>query len=299
MIRQVTRIFEAKDIFLKSYNVHVLRPIGYNAEILNFDPFVLLDDFKGKEPNGFPDHAHRGFEIITDILSGTLTHENFNGFSTVNCSGGMQYMIAGKGVVHCEMPLGDQECRVLQLWINLPKNLKTLTPNYKQLNAEQIPCGSREGVQVKVLVGEAMSMESPIHTQTPCMYLEFKLEKKASFKQSIPSGWNVFAYIIEGECVFGCSDMNRVEAKPYNLVLFDKIGQFVEIKNESSQSMRLVLVAGQPINEPICQDGPFVMNTPEEIKQAYEDVQSYKNGFENARIWRSEGINRWDKKKEA
>ena len=209
----------------------------------------MLDEFKGKAPAGFPDHPHRGFETVSYILSGSMCHEDFEGHRGQIDAGDLQWMTAGRGILHCEMPWGEAECHGLQLWVNLPKQFKMVEPAYQELKDVQIPRSKRDGVEVKVIAGESMGIKSPVYTRTPTMYLDFKVEKGARFRQDIPAGWNAFLYVVEGEGWFG-PDGKRVLSKAHHTVVFDSKGDSVEFGNENSPLLRFVLAAGQPNNEP-------------------------------------------------
>lgn len=151
-------------------------------------------------------------------------------------------------MLHCEMPWGEQECHGLQLWVNLPRNLKMVEPAYQELKDAEIPRAKQSGVEVKVIAGESMGVKSPVYTRTPTMYLDFQLERGSEFKQPIPAGWNVFAYVVQGQGWFGSK---RTRSKAHHTVVFDLKGESVEFGNDQSDEvLRFVLVAGQPLNEP-------------------------------------------------
>lgn len=178
-----------------------------------------------------------------------MSHEDCEGHKGMINPGDLQWMTAGRGVLHCEMPYGNELCHGLQLWVNLPKKLKMVEPAYQELKDNQIPRSSKDGVEVKVIAGESMGVKSPVYTRTPTMYLDFKLNKGSRFSQPIPTGWNAFLYVIEGEGSFG-PESNKVESKAHHTVVFAKNGDTVEFRNEKSSLLHLVLVAGEPINEP-------------------------------------------------
>ena len=198
-------------------------------------------------------------------------------------SGDVQFMTAGRGIVHCEIVKADKPFRGSQLWINLAKKHKMVEPRYKDLLSINIPSKSVNGVTVKVMSGESMGLKVPSYTYTPIYYLDFRLETNATFTQPLPIDWNAFILVLDGTAVIG---NKLVEADTHNTALLTK-GDSVSFRNEKKQLLRLVLVAGEPINEPVVMNGPFVMNTEAEIKQAYKDLEMFKNGFENARTWRS------------
>lgn len=250
----------------------------------------MLDEFNSKEPAGFPDHPHRGFETVTYLLSGKFVHEDFCGHKGTIEPGDLQWMTAGRGIVHSEMPVGEQPSRGLQLWINLSKENKMVEPSYQELKDSQIPKKSENGVHVKVIAGESMGIKSPIYTRTPTMYLDFKLEKGSSFIQPVPYDWNAFVFILNGAGLFGTVN-KLVKANVHHTLVFSP-GDSIKFKNEENEQLHFVLIAGKPLNEPVAQYGPFVMNTQDEIDQAFEDFRQGKNGFERAPNWRSEGIKR-------
>lgn len=236
----------------------------------------------------FPDHPHRGFETVSYVLEGAVKHEDFKGNKGIIGPGDLQWMTAGRGIVHCEMPQdynGSKRHRGLQLWVNLPKQYKMTEPKYQELRDDQIPKKSNNGVHVKIIAGEAMGVKSPVYTLTPTSYLDFKLDKNAQFTQPIPNDWNAFAFVLEGAGVFGTD--KQVEVKAHHTVVFSK-GDSITFRNNKDEQLHMVLIFGKPLNEPVVQHGPFVMNTQEEIQQAFIDYQTGKNGFENANTWMSE-----------
>lgn len=253
------------------------------------DPFLLLDNFEGDD-GGFPDHPHRGFETVTYLITGNVSHEDFCGHKGVIGPGDLQWMTAGKGIVHSEILHGTEHVHGLQLWVNLARKYKMIEPAYQELKSKEIPEKNQNGVNVRVIAGESMGIKSPVYTRTPTMYLDFRLDKGASFRQPVPTGWNGFIYILNGSGLFG-PNLNEIESSAfYLLVLGD--GDSVSFRNVNSEQLHFILVAGEPLNEPIVQYGPFVMNSQKEIEEAFFDYQFGKNGFENAKIWRSENGNK-------
>ncbi|XP_069617150.1 pirin [Ranitomeya imitator] len=268
----------------------VRRSIG-RSELRNLDPFLMLDEFKGGKPAGFPDHPHRGFETVSYLLGGgSMAHEDFCGHVGRLDPGDLQWMTAGRGIVHAEMPCTDEPAHGLQLWVNLRSSEKMIPPEYQELKSEDIPKPSKDGVTVTVISGESMGIKSKVYTRTPTLYLDFKLEKGAKFTQAVPKGWTAFIYTLQGEINVGPSDAQRQIEAHHTAVLDD--GDSVQFDNQGDQLAHLVLIAGEPINEPVVQHGPFVMNTREEISKTIEDYHFYKNGFENAKTWKSKIGNR-------
>ncbi|XP_010241770.1 PREDICTED: pirin-like protein [Nelumbo nucifera] len=262
----------------------VRRSIG-RMELKQLDPFLMLDEFSVSAPAGFPDHPHRGFETVTYMLQGAFTHQDFAGHKGTIRTGDVQWMTAGRGIIHSEMPVGEGSQKGLQLWINLSSKDKMIEPRYQELVKEDIKRAEKDGVEVRVIAGESMGVKSPVYTRTPTMYLDFTLKPGAHMKQSIPESWNSFVYVIEGEGVFG--SLNSSPASAHHVLVLGP-GDVINVWNKSANPLRFVLIGGQPINEPVVQYGPFVMNTQDEIDQTIEDYHFCKNGFENAKHWKSQ-----------
>ncbi|KAI5081227.1 hypothetical protein GOP47_0004410 [Adiantum capillus-veneris] len=264
----------------------VRRSIG-RPELKELDPFLLLDEFSVTAPAGFPDHPHRGFETVTYMLEGAFTHQDFAGHKGTIKAGDLQWMTAGRGIVHCEMPAKRGRQHGLQLWVNLAAKDKMIEPNYQELEDKDIPKVHKDGVSVSVIAGESMGVKSPVYTRTPTMYLDFKMEPGAILHQAVPDGWNAFVYILEGELNFGSPDGPTIGA--HHTVQLG-MGDGVSVWNKSKAPCRLVLIGGQPLNEPVAKYGPFVMNTKEQVMEAIRDYQSGKNGFERAAGWQSDPV---------
>ncbi|XP_033958727.1 pirin isoform X2 [Pseudochaenichthys georgianus] len=235
----------------------VRRSIG-RKELRNLDPFLMLDEFRVSKPAGFPDHPHRGFET---------------------------WMTAGRGVVHAEMPVSEEPVVGLQLWVNLPSRDKMVEPAYQELKGSQIPKRSKRGVTVAVISGEALGAKSKVNTRTPTLYLDFKMQTDALHVQPVPSGWTTFIYTLSGSIHVG-PDEEQQKVEPHHTIVFAD-GDCVKVQNKGSEVSHFVLIAGEPIKEPVVQHGPFVMTTEEEITQAIKDYQTGRNGFERAVNWRS------------
>ncbi|KAL8486939.1 hypothetical protein ACS0TY_023579 [Phlomoides rotata] len=261
----------------------VRRSIG-RPELKSLDPFLMLDEFSVSPPAGFPDHPHRGFETVTYVLQGGITHQDFGGHKGTIHAGEVQWMTAGRGIVHSEMPAGEGTQTGLQLWINLSSKDKMIEPRYQELRKDEIPSAEKDGVEVRVIAGESMGVHSPVYTRTPSMFLDFVLKPNSQFHQSVPESWNAFVYIIEGEGVFGTPNSSPILAH-HMLVLGP--GDGLSAWNKSLNPLRFILVGGEPLNEPVVQHGPFVMNTQAEIDKTIEDYYYGKNGFEMAKQWRS------------
>ncbi|KAI0523081.1 hypothetical protein KFK09_005471 [Dendrobium nobile] len=262
---------------------NVRRSIG-RPELRNFDPFLLLDEFSVSRPAGFPDHPHRGFETVTYMLEGAFTHQDFSGHKGTIRAGDLQWMTAGRGIVHSEMPAADGVQKGLQLWINLSSKDKMVEPNYQELLSKDIARINKNGVDVRIIAGEAFGVSSPVYTRTPTMYLDFTMKPGAELRQLIPQEWNAFIYIIDGEGVFGDEETSPISS---HHVLILSNGDGLKVWNKSGRPLRFVLIGGEPLNEPVVQYGPFVMNSQKEIQQTLEDYRLGKNGFEKAKHWKS------------
>ncbi|XP_062616774.1 pirin-like isoform X1 [Saccostrea cucullata] len=265
----------------------VRRSVG-KPELKTFDPFLLFDEFTDKLSDGMPDHPHRGFEAVTYVLKGGIEYEDSCGHKGLLHPGDLQWMTAGRGIVHCEMPHGEEEVHGLQLWVNLAKKEKMGEPALQELLDKDIPRTSKDGVKVKVLAGEAFGIKSKVYTHTPTMYLDFKLDPGSKLEQPIPAGWRSFLYILSGKAKFGPAG-SQEEHEAHHLVTFeDEGGDSIRVENSGATECHLVMVAGEPIKEPVYQQGPFVMNSLEETQQAYRDFQSGGSGFEKASKWQSD-----------
>eukprot|EP01116_Phalansterium_solitarium_P022660 TRINITY_DN756_c0_g1_i4.p1 TRINITY_DN756_c0_g1~~TRINITY_DN756_c0_g1_i4.p1 ORF type:complete len:332 (+),score=85.14 TRINITY_DN756_c0_g1_i4:89-1084(+) len=257
----------------------VRRSIG-TRQLPDFDPFLMLDEFAVRKPAGFPDHPHRGFETVTYMTEGAFMHEDFTGRKGLIQPGDLQWMTAGRGIVHTEMPATDGDNRGLQLWVNLASKDKMVEPGYQELLDKDIPRTTVDGVTAKVIAGEAFGIKSPVYTRTPTMYIDFIMQPNSRLEQHVPAGYNAFVYTLSGAAKYGGTD---AEAH-YTLVLGQ--GDTLEVTT-GEKPARFVLIGGQPLNEPVAKYGPFVMNTQSELMQAMQDYQTGRNGFENARKWKS------------
>ena len=266
----------------------VRRPFP-TAAFADFDPFLLLDEMGPMEvapgeAKGAPDHPHRGFETVTYLLSGEMEHKDSRGHAGRLRAGDVQWMTAGAGVVHSEMPSAEFQrsggrMHGFQLWVNLPRNEKMAKPRYQEIPREQIPTAtSADGlVTVDVIAGEALGRRAVIETHTPIMYLHFEIKPGGVVNQHVPSDYNGFAYIVDGEGLFGDEKLSAVDGQ---LITFAPDGDEVRIENASGsgRNLEVLLIAGLPLNEPIARYGPFVMNTREEIYQAFEDYRMGRMG---------------------
>ncbi|KAF2303796.1 hypothetical protein GH714_023466 [Hevea brasiliensis] len=283
--RQVVRKFLARPQH-EGVGAIVRRSIGRQEfELKYFDPFLVLDEFSVTAPAGFPDHPHRGFETVTYMLQGAVTHEDFEGHKGTIGPGDLQWMTAGRGLFTLRCLQLKEPRRVCSCGSTSPQNIRCkIEPRYQEISSKDIAEASKDGIKVRVIAGEALGTKSPVYTRTPTMYLDFSL-KPGAHQQPIPLAWNAFVYVLEGEGIFGNSKSLPVSA--HHLLLLGN-GDGLEAWNRSSKTLRFILVGGEPIGEPLAQWGPFVMNTQEEIDQTIGDFENFVNGFEKARHWRSE-----------
>ena len=249
--------------------VKLRRSLG-QSNFARLDPFLMLDEFSSDDAAdyiaGFPAHPHRGFETVTYILDGHMLHEDHLGNKGNLKSGGVQWMTAGRGIIHSEMPQQDRgRMRGFQLWINLPAKDKMKPASYRDLEATDIPeVALPGGGKVRVIAGSVSGTNAPVKPgATDATYLDVHLPAGATFRQPVKDGYNAFAYVYEGA-------LDGIPA--HNAAVFTTEGD-VEVK-AASEGARFILLAGKPIGEPVVQYGPFVMNTREEIEQAIRDYQS-------------------------
>jgi redox-sensitive bicupin YhaK (pirin superfamily) len=258
--------------------VELVRVIG-QTDLMELDPFLLLDAFRSDDPNdyiaGFPPHPHRGFETVTYLLNGKIRHKDNAGNEGVIEPGGIQWMTAGKGIVHSEMP--EQQDGLLegfQLWINLPGSHKMTKPAYQEHGEAEIPLESRPGTEIKVVSGKTSQGTIGPVTQplTDPLYLDVSLQAGARFSEALETDHNAFVYVISGELQLEDTDGVQLNLVRDQLAVLTH-GDKVEFQ-AGDQARRLLLVAGKPLNEPVARGGPFVMNTEAEIQQAFSDYRS-------------------------
>ena len=248
------------------------------------DPFLLIDelgpiDYGPGEAIGAPDHPHRGFETVSYILSGELEHEDSAGHRGVLRAGDVQWMTAGAGIIHSEMPsraVRDAGGRVhgFQIWVNLPARLKMTQPRYQEVASAKIPTAeTADGLaSVRIVAGEALGARAIIDTLTPIVYQDWSLKPGADVTLPLSPEQQVLVYVFEGTVSLG--DENKPVSDGQLAILAS--GEAVRLS--ATEHARLLLLAGVPLNEPVARYGPFVMNTPQEIQQAFRDYQSGKMG---------------------
>ncbi len=261
--------------------VKLRRVIG-TSQLPDLDPFLMLDEFGTDRAEdyiaGFPEHPHRGFETVTYMLDGRMRHRDNHGNEGLLVPGSVQWMTAGRGLVHSEMPEQQSgRMRGFQLWVNLPAALKMSEPRYQEFTPECMPVAHPvEGVAVKVIAGEATDADGEavrgpiVQPATDPVYLDIDLASGAVWALDLPSGHNAFVYVYEGEMSVGeGEDARPVEAHELGVL---GGGERLSIR-AAADGARLILVAGRPLREPVARHGPFVMNTREELMQAFVDFQ--------------------------
>lgn len=261
--------------------VKLRRVIGQQA-LSQLDPFLLLDEFGTDSPDdyiaGFPEHPHRGFETVTYMLDGRMRHRDNHGHEGVLVPGSVQWMTAGRGIVHSEMPEQQQgRMRGFQLWLNLPARDKMTDPKYQEFGPEQIPTASAgEGVSVKVIAGQVGAVKGPVsQPATDPTYLDVALRGGAGYVHALPALHAAFIYVYEGSVRVGEGAAASV-VKTGELAVLGE-GEEVRlagVSNDANDAVsHVILVAGRPLQEPVARHGPFVMNTREQLMQAVEDFQ--------------------------
>jgi redox-sensitive bicupin YhaK (pirin superfamily) len=291
-VRPIKKVLKSRPT-LEGAGVHLKRAFG-NQQVPLLDPFLLLDDFHSNNPDhylrGFPWHPHRGIETITYVLRGRVEHGDSMGNSGAIESGDVQWMTAGSGIIHQEMPKGQKDGLLwgFQLWANLPASRKMMDPRYREIKKNQIPetqLGS--GAKVKIICGELNGVKGPVQDiVTSPEYLDIALPSQSNFTYPVRKGHTVFAYVMDGKGYFGpernayayeVEGANYFDLKrdcmmgPESLVIFDD-GDEVAISTEETP-VRFLFVSGKPIKEPVAWYGPIVMNTQEELRIAFEEYE--------------------------
>ncbi|KAH7362425.1 RmlC-like cupin domain-containing protein [Plectosphaerella cucumerina] len=295
--RTISKVFHAIEQS-EGVGARVRRAIG-NANLRNFTPFLMFDHMTGSG-GSFPDHPHRGQETVSYILKGSVEHEDFAGNTGVLHAGDLQFMTAGRGIMHSEQPIADADGSPgagFQLWVDLPKHLKMTEPRYRDLRAAEIPIAELDGgkIRIKVISGRVGDVDSVRDlSYTPIWYLDVEIKPGGKASVPLPQSWNAFAYVFEGTALFGSRHDGQRKAETFDLVAFEPRGDKVDVEVPSTAdgNARLLLIAGQPLDQTIVQHGPFVMNTRPEVEQAFEDFYLCKNGFERAKSWKSNNLRR-------
>ncbi|MBI2427721.1 MAG: pirin family protein [Ignavibacteriales bacterium] len=292
-IRPVKRIVQAQPT-LEGAGVHLRRAFGF-GNTSDFDPFLLFDDFRNDNPEaykkGFPWHPHRGIETITYVLAGAVTHSDSLGNNGALRSGDVQWMTAGRGILHQEMPFGDEQGRMhgFQLWANLPSSLKMTSPRYQDVKSNEIPTVTDDdGTEVRIIIGDFWGKNGPVDgIAADPRYLDVYVPPGKRKKLKVEVDRHAFAYIFDGEGTFRDAsqpqdvrrevlDTNGNERLEWSgnrsLVLFDN-GDEVSVQ-AGDKGIRFLLVSGAPLNEPIAWGGPIVMNTEAELRQAFTELRN-------------------------
>lgn len=264
---------------MEGAGVHLKRAFGYQ-QLPKLDPFLMMDDFHSSDPSeylaGFPWHPHRGIETITYVIEGAVEHEDSMGNKGIITSGDIQWMTAGSGILHQEMPKIGPDRRIwgYQLWANLPASHKMMEPRYRDLKASQIPeVKLSSGVAVRIVSGMVDGVSGPVKDIViDPEYLDISIPSGGAFSHPVKPGHTVFTYILSGQGYFD-PDHKAGKIRAENLVLYHPEGDQVEFVTEDS-SLRFLLISGKPLGEPIAWAGPIVMNTQEELKIAFEEYQA-------------------------
>ncbi len=291
-IRKIKKILKSKPT-IEGAGVHLKRVFGF-SEVPLFDPFLLLDDFRSDNPDhyvkGFPWHPHRGIETITYVLKGDVEHGDSLGNKGIISSGDVQWMTAGSGIIHQEMPKGDGNGKMygFQLWANLPSREKMMDPRYRDVANEQIPEVKRPNdTIIKIIAGEVSGIKGPVQDIViDPEYIDVTVPANSEFRHPTKPGHTVFAYIIDGQG-YCCKEKNPftyeveginyfdIQRDPFvgngTIVLFDDGDEIMVFTEE--QKVRFLLISGKPIGEPVAWYGPIVMNTQEELQIAFEEYQ--------------------------
>lgn len=284
--RVVARIVNALST-LEGGGFPVRRPFPVQG-FSHFDPFLLVDhlgpvQWPAGKAIGAPDHPHRGFETVTYVLAGENEHRDSFGNVDVLKAGDVQWMTAGGGVIHSEMPTAEFQRtggvqQGFQIWVNLPAADKMMTPRYQTLRAAEIPVARSEDgrVQVRVIAGESLGVNARIDTRVPIQMLHFTIAPGGSLLQSVPAEQNALIYAFAGSALIGEEGRELREGQAALLGSGDEIR--IAVANDAAAPAELLLLAGKPLNEPVARYGPFVMNTREQIEQAFVDYQSGRFG---------------------
>jgi len=292
--RKIQKIIKSKPT-IEGAGVHLKRVFG-NSEVPLFDPFLLLDDFRSDDPEhylkGFPWHPHRGIETITYVLKGDVEHGDSMGNKGVISSGDTQWMTAGSGIIHQEMPRGDTNgiMEGFQLWANLPKTHKMMEPRYRDVKSSQVPEVVRgSGARIKVISGTVQDVQGPVKDIViDPEYLDVTVPSHTEFVHETKRAHTVFAYVIEGKGLF-CNekdpfaydmegtnyfDMQREPLVGNGMLVLFSDGDTITVTTQGDP-VRFLLISGKPIDEPVAWYGPIVMNTEDELRIAFEE---YRNG---------------------
>ncbi|KAF9968920.1 hypothetical protein BGZ73_009044 [Actinomortierella ambigua] len=304
--RRVLQCIEAKPLSHKDPllgDTRIYRALGTDL-LRQHDPILMLDEFHIPHGQGnFPDHPHRGFETVTYMLRGHMSHEDFTGHSGTIGPGDLQWMTAGRGIMHCEVPqASDATVHGLQFWVNLPESLKMSPPGYRDTLDSSIPrVEPKPGVSVKVIAGDVHGVQRPYWTKHPTFFWDFAMDKNRSIETEIPLDHKAFVYVIEGKVYIGDEEF---EAKAQHVAtLSDQDSETSDGQtgaNEGNKPLprtvkiatqhegaRFMIVGGKPIREPVHRGVLYVATSIAALKQAAKDFKNFTNGFEQAKGWKS------------
>jgi quercetin 2,3-dioxygenase len=283
--RTVSKIVKAIEQS-EGVGARVRRTIG-TRNLRNLSPFLMLDHFSVPYGAGFPDHPHRGQETVTYMLDGAFQHEDFVGHAGRIETGDLQWMTAGKGIMHSEMPVkqpGNKPNVGLQLWVDLPEKFKLTDPRYQELRDADIPRAKPDDkVEIKVISGDSFGVKSPVQTLVGVWYLDVKIAPGGKIEQKLPENWTTFMYTLTGR-----PSIAGNEVEPFHTVVLSTSGDGIIVENNDTEEARFVIISGEPLDQRVVQHGPFVMTSEEGIYEAMRDFSSNSNGFERAKGWRSE-----------
>ena len=270
MKRKIKKIIEGIDTS-DGAGVKLRRIIG-GPDLNMLDPFLLFDEFGSENPDdyiaGFPPHPHRGFETITYMLNGKFRHKDSAGNEGLLTDGSVQWMTAGRGVIHSEMPeKTDGLARGFQLWLNLPKKLKMIDPSYNDIPSQNIPEVNTDGGKVRIISGTYKGIEGPGLPHTGMSYFDVILNPSKGIEISLDNFWNTFIYVYSGEAIIE----NETIQKGQLAVLSEK--GLLNFTSNKKSVLKCIVISGEPLNEAVARGGPFVMNTKEEVLKAFNDYQ--------------------------
>lgn len=278
MERTIAHTFNTEQVF-EGAGVRLRRGFSH-AEVKQFDPFLLFDDFSSNIPEhylaGFPWHPHRGIETVTYILNGAVRHKDSLGNEGVIANGAVQWMTAGSGIIHEEMPESMHGIRGFQLWLNLPKGQKMSVPRYQDLKGVVIPeVGLGKSARVKVISGEMSGATGPLKSiaGNP-LYIDVTLEANGAVSIPVTEGHTAFAYLMEG--ALAVEALRPMYYAPGTILLFNREGDALTLRAPAAGA-RFLLISGAPLKEPIAWHGPIVMNTDEELREAFRELR--EGGF--------------------
>ena len=247
----------------------------------NLDPFMLFDHLTNAVGQ-FPDHPHRGFEVVAYVIDGVVRHEDFLGCTGETAAGGGQWFTAGKGIVHAEK-LDSRSVHAIVVWVNLRSDMKFVAPAYQQFTMGSIKRVEDKGLGISavILAGSALGETAGTFTRTPASFVDFQMQSGAELTHTLPAGWNTLIYVLEGRVNISGRSLGPKEVAVMTV-------EETVVRVTAEKQSRFILLSGEPLNEPCVQYGPFVMNTRDQIVQAFEDYKNGTNGFEGAPTWRSQ-----------